>query len=252
MNAATDHAVAKRAAEYTGNVLRELRTEEAFADPDALRAEGDRRAQRALAGYLNDARPDDAVFSEEAPDSDRRLHADRVWIIDPLDGTREFGERDRTDWAVHVALWARGELVAGAVALPALETVLTADNPVVPPVPRTPPRILVSRTRPPAEAVRLAAALPAELKPMGSAGAKVAAVLRGEAEAYVHAGGQYQWDSAAPVAVAQAAGLHASRLDGSPLVYNTAERSLPDLVVCHREIAGELMAALGDEPVPSV
>lgn len=241
---ADDHAVARIAARRTGAALLELRQRRRDADPKELRDEGDQLGQSVLAGCLAEARPDDLVFSEEAPDDERRLAADRVWIIDPLDGTREFSEVDRSDWAIHVALWERGQLVAGAVALPALDLVLTADEPPAPAELRTPPRILVSRTRPPAEAVRLAEVLPAELVPMGSAGAKVAGVVRGEAEAYVHSGGQYQWDSAAPVAVARAAGLYTSRLDGSPLVYNVAERSLPDLVVCRQEIATELMDAL--------
>ncbi|MQA03016.1 MAG: 3'(2'),5'-bisphosphate nucleotidase CysQ [Streptosporangiales bacterium] len=239
-----DHALARSAAQRTGELLVEVRRSHADADPATRRKEGDRQAQDLLAGLFAEARPDDLVFSEEAPDDERRLAADRVWIIDPLDGTREFSEPDRSDWAVHVALWERGELVAGAVALPALEQVLTADQPLPLAPAQSPPRILVSRTRPPAEAVRLAEVLPGELVPMGSAGAKVAAVVRGVAEAYVHSGGQYQWDSAAPVAVARAAGLHASRLDGSPLVYNTAERSLPDLVVCREEIADDLLNAL--------
>ncbi|MQA79629.1 MAG: 3'(2'),5'-bisphosphate nucleotidase CysQ [Streptosporangiales bacterium] len=239
-----DHAVARTAARRTGEALLRLRAERGDGDPGALRDEGDRVAQGVLADFLGQARPADIVFSEEAPDDERRLGADRVWIIDPLDGTREYGELDRSDWAVHVALWETGRLVAGAVALPALGMVLTADNPPALSHLRTPSRILVSRTRPPAEAVRLAEVLPGELVPMGSAGAKVAAVVRGEAEAYVHAGGQYQWDSAAPIAVARAAGLHTSRLDGSPLTYDTAERSLPDLVVCRQEIAGRVMNAL--------
>lgn len=239
-----DHALARAAATRTGEVLVELRASSADADPATLRKEGDRQAQWVLSEFLADARPADLVFSEEAPDDARRLGADRVWIIDPLDGTREFSELDRSDWAVHVALCEGGELVAGAVALPGLGLVLSADQPPALGQPRIPPRILVSRTRPPVEAVRLAEVLPGELVPMGSAGAKVCAVVRGEAEAYVHSGGQYQWDSAAPVAVARAAGLHTSRLDGSPLVYNTAERSLPDLVVCRTEIADELLSAL--------
>ncbi|MBO0890462.1 MAG: 3'(2'),5'-bisphosphate nucleotidase CysQ [Acidothermales bacterium] len=245
-----DHQVARAAAARTGEVLRELRWLNRDADPARLRMEGDRSAQACLAEYLAEVRPDDVVFSEEAADDPVRLDADRVWIVDPLDGTREFGEVGRGDWAVHVALWVRdgddGRLAAGAVALPALDVVLTADEPPALGTVEAPPRIVVSRTRPPAEAVRLAEQLRGELVPMGSAGAKVGAVLRGEAEAYVHSGGQYQWDSAAPVAVARAAGLQTSRLDGSPLVYNRADRALPDLVVCRQEVAGEIMRALND------
>ena len=211
-----------------------------------LRDAGDRASHRFLADQLAEARPGDAVLSEEAADEPRRLAADRVWIVDPLDGTREFAE-GRADWAVHVALWCAGELTAGAVALPALGTVLSTAEP---PSPRSPTanglRIAVSRTRAPALATRIADRLGAELVPMGSAGYKVAAVMLGEVDAYVHAGGQYEWDSAAPVAVARAAGLHASRLDGSPLRYNQPEPYLPDLVVCRPELADALLTAISE------
>jgi 3'(2'), 5'-bisphosphate nucleotidase len=194
---------------------------------------------------LTERRPGDVVFSEEAVDDRRRLTAERVWIVDPLDGTREYGEAPRPDWAVHVALWADGDLAAAAVALPALGAVLVTDPaPTVPAPAGGRPRIAVSRSRPPAVATTAAAALDAELVPMGSAGWKVTAVVRGEADAYVHAGGMYQWDSAAPVAVARAAGLTAVRLDGSPLVYNGPDAWLPDLLVCRPELAGRLLAAV--------
>jgi 3'(2'), 5'-bisphosphate nucleotidase len=209
-----------------------------------LREAGDRTAQRFLAARLASARPDDAVLSEEAADDPRRLSADQVWIIDPLDGTREFAE-GRFDWAVHVALWHAGALAAGAVALPALDTTLsTAEPPLVPARAPGRMRIAVSRTRAPALAHQLAARLGAELVPMGSAGYKIAAVIRGEADCYFHAGGQHEWDSAAPVAVAQAAGLHASRIDGTALQYNQPDPYLPDLVVCRPELAGALLAAI--------
>jgi 3'(2'), 5'-bisphosphate nucleotidase len=205
---------------------------------------GDAGAQQAIAATLAEHRPDDVVFSEEAADDRRRLAADRVWIVDPLDGTREYGE-GRHDWAVHVALWQGGELVAAAVALPGLDEVLLTDPPpVVPPRPDGAVRIAVSRSRPPAEASVVAEALGAQLVPMGSAGYKTVAVARGEVDAYVHSGGQYQWDSAAPVAVARAAGLTTCRLDGSPLVYNEPDPSLPDLVVCRPELAQTLLAAI--------
>ncbi len=188
--------------------------------------------------------PDDRILSEESADDRRRLEADRVWIIDPLDGTREYTEAGRSDWAVHVALWERGKgLTAGAVALPALGTVLsTGTPPVVPGLDGRPLRVVVSRSRAPAVAMRVAEALGAELVTLGSAGAKTMAVVRGEVDAYVHAGGQYEWDSAAPAVVAQAAGLHTSRLDGSPLEYNQSSPWLPDLVVCRPEIAERVLA----------
>jgi 3'(2'), 5'-bisphosphate nucleotidase len=200
---------------------------------------------------LANERPEDRLLSEEAADDPRRLIADRVWIIDPLDGTREFGERDgagvwRDDFAVHVALWERGQgLTLGVVALPARGVIYSSDAPpAVPPSPEGVLRIAVSRTRPPAFIAALEAAGSAALVPMGSAGVKVMAVVSGEADAYIHAGGQYQWDSAAPVAVALAAGLVATRLDGSPLRYNVPELLLPDLVVCHPDRADEVRALL--------
>jgi 3'(2'), 5'-bisphosphate nucleotidase len=174
-----------------------------------------------------------------------RLGAERVWIVDPLDGTREFGEPPRTDWAVHVALVVGGRPVAGAVALPALELVLgTGPGPVLPPAHDGPPRVIVSRSRPPAAATWLAERLDGELVELGSAGAKAMAVVRGEADIYAHSGGQYEWDSCAPVAVATAAGLHTSRLDGSPLVYNNDDPYLPDLLICRAELAEPALAAL--------
>jgi 3'(2'), 5'-bisphosphate nucleotidase len=191
---------------------------------------------------LAEHRPHDAVLSEEGKDDKARLQASRVWIVDPLDGTREFSEPPRDDWAVHVALWEEGELVAGAVAQPALgETFNTGRPPVVPPRTSDRPRIAVSRTRPPAFVEALAEELDAELVPMGSAGVKVISVTRDVSDAYVHAGGQYEWDNAAPVAVARAAGLFCSRVDGSELVYNQDEVSLPDLIVCRPELAERIL-----------
>src|SRR4051812_13714358 len=188
------------------------------------------------------ARPDDSVLSEEGKDDKRRLDARRVWIVDPLDGTREFSEPPREDWAVHVALWEDGELTAGAVAQPALhETFDTAEPPVVPPRSSGRPRIAVSRTRPPAFVQALAAEIDAELVAMGSAGIKVISVVRDLTDAYVHAGGQYEWDNAAPVAVARAAGLFCSRVDGAELRYNQDDVSLPDLIVCRPELADPIL-----------
>jgi 3'(2'), 5'-bisphosphate nucleotidase len=237
----TDVSVAARAARAAGEVLVALRRGELSGR--ALGDAGDAAGQRAILGVLTAERPDDVVFSEEAVDDPRRLSAGRVWIVDPLDGTREYSD-GRHDWAVHVALWADGDLAAAAVALPGLDEILLTD-----PAPAVPPqsgalRIAVSRTRPPAVADLVARALDAELVPLGSAGYKTAAVVRGEVDAYVHAGGMYQWDSAAPVAVARAAGLTTCRLDGSPLVYNGADPYLPDLLVCRPELAGPVLAAV--------
>jgi 3'(2'), 5'-bisphosphate nucleotidase len=186
-------------------------------------------------------RPEDAVLSEEGKDDPARLSASRVWIVDPVDGTREFSEPPRDDWAVHVALWVAGDLHAGAVSQPSLNrTFSTSEPPVVPASSASRPRLAVSRTRPPDFVKELAEEIDADLVPMGSAGAKVISVVRDVTDAYVHAGGQYEWDSAAPVAVARAAGLHASRADGTELAYNQRDPLLPDLLVCRPELAGPI------------
>jgi len=225
-----------------------LRTElqTSGAEQRAIKDEGDRRSHELLMERLAESRPDDAVLSEEATTDEqaasKRLGADRVWIVDPLDGTREYSE-GRSDWAVHVALTESGVPTAGAVALPALGlTLSTGEPPSIPPATDV-PRVVVSRTRPPAEALAVAQALEAELVEMGSAGAKAMSILRGESDVYPHSGGQYEWDSAAPVAVAMAAGLHCSRLDGSPLVYNRPDPYLPDLLICRSELADATLAA---------
>ncbi len=301
-----DHALARDLAAEAGRRLLELRAR--GGEPDLLRKAGDRLSHEFLTAALADRRPGDVVLSEEGADDPARLTANRVWIVDPLDGTREFGDPGRTDWAVHVALWERtggGELTAGAVALPAQDQVLsTAPGepgrwPAVPVItgtmghrpgygaPRTETdgaggakeasgvveaekaggvseagetdraggtagtregdgrvRIVVSRTRAPRFVRNISDLLDAELVPLGSAGAKVAAVVCGEADAYVHAGGFYEWDTAAPVAVARAAGYHASRIDGSPLAYNQANLWMPDILVCRPALAGTLLQAI--------
>jgi 3'(2'), 5'-bisphosphate nucleotidase len=237
---ADDHAVAAWAATAAGELLLEVRTQ--GLEGRELKDAGDQAAHELLMQLLGEVRPDDVVLSEEGKDDRRRLQSDRVWIVDPLDGTREFSEPPRDDWAVHVALWERGDLVAGAVALPALgQTFDTGEPPVVPPSSGGRPRIVASRTRPPAFVQALVEELGGELVPMGSAGAKVMSVVRDISDAYVHAGGQYEWDSAAPVAVARAAGLFTSRVDGSPLVYNQDDVLLPDLIVCRPELSDVIL-----------
>jgi 3'(2'), 5'-bisphosphate nucleotidase len=238
----SDHELAATLATQAGKLLLDVRAELADASGAERKAAGDKRSHDYLMEALAEARPDDAVLSEEGADDPIRLRSRRVWIVDPLDGTREFSELDREDWAVHVALWEDGELIAGAVALPAQN--ITLATPVVPAPPPAPaaPRIVVSRTRPPAVALQVRDALGGVLVEMGSAGAKVAAVVQGLADVYVHAGGQYEWDSAAPVAVARAAGLHTSRIDGSPLQYNRPDPLLPDVVVCRPEYAEAVLA----------
>jgi 3'(2'), 5'-bisphosphate nucleotidase len=239
-----DHELAADIAAEAGRLLLQLRARGASKD------DGDREANELILARLHDARPDDAVLSEESKDDPVRLQRERVWIVDPLDGTREFGEAGRSDWAVHVALVVGGTPQACAVALPAQDEVVmsTASPPSLAAPAGGKPRLLVSRTRPPALASYLADALDAELVPLGSAGAKTMAVVQGHADVYAHAGGQYEWDSAAPVGVAAAAGCHCSRLDGAPLVYNCPDPYLPDLLVCRPELAQRVLAAVADAP----
>ncbi len=241
----SDHELAARLAAAAGELLLGVRSELADATADERKAAGDKRSHDFLMAALAAERPGDAVLSEEGVDDPVRLTAKRVWIVDPLDGTREFSELGRDDWAVHVALWQEGELVAGAVALPAQGVTLATPDVAAPPAAPATPRIVVSRTRPPAIALAVRDALGGELVEMGSAGAKVASVVQGISDVYVHAGGQYEWDSAAPVAVARAAGLHTSRIDGSPLVYNQVDVKLPDLIVCRPEYADAVLAVTG-------
>jgi 3'(2'), 5'-bisphosphate nucleotidase len=241
-----DHELAAQLATEAGQLLLAVRAELADAPAEERKAQGDKRSHDFLMDELRRARPFDAVLSEEGVDDAARLRSSRVWIVDPLDGTREFSEIGRDDWAVHVALWCDGDLAAGAVALPAQGVTLATPTVPVPPNPPAVPRILVSRTRPPAIAQRVCDELGGTLVEMGSAGAKVCAVVQGRAEVYVHAGGQYEWDSAAPVAVARAAGLHTCRVDGTPLRYNQADPLLPDLVVCRPDLADAVLAVLAN------
>lgn len=238
----SDHELAADLATQAGKLLLDVRAELADASGAERKAAGDKRSHDFLMEALAQARPGDAVLSEEGADDPVRLRSRRVWIVDPLDGTREFSELDREDWAVHVALWEDGELIAGAVALPAQNVTLATPTVAPPPPAPAAPRIVVSRTRPPAVALAVRDALNGVLVEMGSAGAKVAAVVQGLADVYVHAGGQYEWDSAAPVAVARAAGLYTSRIDGSPLQYNRPDPLLPDVVVCRPEYAQAVLA----------
>ncbi len=241
----SDGALAARLAAAAGDLLVQQRAAllAKGISGKALGVEGDAAANALICDALRSDRPADGLLSEEEKDNTARLEQRRVWIVDPLDGTREFGE-ERSDWAVHVALAVDGVPTVGAVALPGLGEVLRSDAPqAVPPAPER-LRMVVSRTRPAAEAMKVAAALDAEVIPMGSAGAKAMAVVRGEADIYLHSGGQYEWDSCAPVAVALGHGLHASRIDGSPLVYNQADTYMPDLLICRKEHAGMVLEAL--------
>jgi 3'(2'), 5'-bisphosphate nucleotidase len=245
-----DHRVAAAIATEAGQLLVALRAtmHAAGADPKELRAEGDLASHHFIVSALAASHPDDAVLSEEGVDDAERLAVRRVWIVDPLDGTREFGEEGRTDWAVHVALAIDGEIAAAAVALPARGLTLNASPPpTLAPPHDGPPRLVVSRTRPPAIAETLAARLGGELVALGSAGAKAMAVVLGDVDVYAHSGGQYEWDSAAPVGVAAAAGLHVSRLDGAPLQYNRPEPYLPDLLICRPELRDAVLAVTREQ-----
>jgi 3'(2'), 5'-bisphosphate nucleotidase len=244
-----DGALARKLADEAGKLLLSIQSSGLFTGK-ALGAAGDRVANAFLMEALGAARPDDAVLSEESSDDKVRLTRERVWIVDPLDGTREYSE-GRSDWAVHVGLAVDGRAVTGAVALPGLGITLATDSPPAMPQPLGRPRMLVSRSRPAAEATQVAEALGADLLPMGSAGAKAMAVVRGEADIYLHSGGQYEWDNCAPIAIAAAAGFHVSRIDGSPLAYNRDNVYLPDLLICRPERAAEILAlvALGAKPI---
>jgi 3'(2'), 5'-bisphosphate nucleotidase len=238
--AADDHKLATQLADEAGALLLELRERLTAqgADPRELKDQGDQASHELLMARLAELAPADAVLSEEGKDDLVRLDRERVWIVDPLDGTREFSEVPRDDWAVHVALAIGGEVEAGAVALPAQDLTLSSSpSPGLAPPGEGPPRLIVSRTRPPRIATELAQALDGLLVEMGSAGAKAMAVVQGRADIYAHSGGQYEWDSAAPVAVAAAAGCHVSRLDGRSLRYNNADPYLPDLLICRPEWA---------------
>ncbi|WP_245858441.1 3'(2'),5'-bisphosphate nucleotidase CysQ [Sphingomonas guangdongensis] len=236
-----DAALARQIAAEAGELL--LGIQAAGTLGKALGDAGDARANRFILDRLRAERPDDFVLSEEAADDPARCAARRLWVVDPLDGTQEFCQ-GRSDWAVHIGLSIDGAPVVGAVALPARGLAICTDQCRAPSAANIPPRVVVSRSRPPAEAVKVADAIGGVLVPMGSAGAKAMAVVLGEADAYVHSGGQYVWDNCAPAAVALAAGLHVSRLDGSPLVYNRADTYLPDLLICAPALAGTILAVL--------
>lgn len=240
----TDADLAAHLAHVAGRILLEVR-ESGMFEGKALGKAGDQTANEFLVHALRQQRPEDGLLSEESKDTDERLDKSRVWIIDPVDGTREYGEA-RSDWAVHVALAIDGVASVGAVALPGQDggTVLRSDKVGDLRAHDGPPRLVVSRTRPAAEAVAVAERLGGELLPMGSAGAKAMAVVQGEAEIYLHSGGQYEWDSCAPAAVASAYGLHCSRIDGSPLVYNQQDTYMPDLLICKKEWAEAVFDAL--------
>ena len=248
---ATDAALAAEVAKDAGELLLAVREEIGFYDPYELGDAGDRRANTLILDRLRDERPDDAVLSEEATDDISRVHADRVWIVDPVDGTHEFSMPGRTDWAVHIALWQRdnspngGGITDAAVALPARGEVYRTDT-VPPPLPRADGPILItaSANRPPPVLWWLRDRLDIRLVRIGSAGAKAMAVVRGDVDAYLHAGGQWEWDSAAPAGVVAAAGMHATRLDGSPLIYNRADPYLPDLLMCRAELADVLLEGI--------
>ena len=237
-----DTELAAHLAQVAGKLLLDVRAS-GLLSGKALGKAGDQTANQFLCHAIREQRPDDGLLSEEEKDNGDRLSQSRVWIIDPVDGTREYGE-ERPDWAVHVALAINGAPVIGAVALPGLDLVLRTDQVQALPTAPTVPRMVVSRTRPAKEALDVAEKIGAELIPMGSAGAKAMAIVRGEAEIYLHTGGQYEWDSCAPAAVAAAYGLHVSRIDGSAMVYNQADVYMPDLLICRPEWADRILQML--------
>jgi 3'(2'), 5'-bisphosphate nucleotidase len=243
----TDVELARRLATEAGELLVRVRAEMFAAGASIwdIKDTGDALAQKYLAEEFSIHRPDDAVLSEEGREDPRRFAGERVWIVDPLDGTREYGEHGRIDWAVHIALWTIDRFAAAAVSLPALGRTFSTDPaPAMPSTTRERPLLVTSRSRAPYAAMLVAEGLGCDAVRLGSAGAKAMSVVMGEADIYVHDGGMYQWDSAAPAAVALAAGFHASRLDGSPLVYNHRDPWLPDFIVCRPELADRVLAAL--------
>jgi 3'(2'), 5'-bisphosphate nucleotidase len=243
MSIITDDAeLAAHLAEVAGKLLLQVRNS-GLLSLKSLGKAGDQTANQFLIHALTEQRPNDGLLSEESKDTKQRLSKSRVWIIDPVDGTREYGE-GRSDWAVHVALAVDGVPLIGAVALPGLGLVLRTDQPHPVAAPPEKLRMVVSRSRPAGEAIAVADALNAELISMGSAGAKAMAVVRGEADIYLHTGGQYEWDSCAPAAVAAAYGLHISRIDGSPLVYNQPDVYMPDLLICRKDHAAQVLALI--------
>jgi len=244
-----DAELAEILARAAGNILLEIRNSGLLAGK-ALGQAGDRTANQFLIEALAQQRPDDGLLSEESVDTPHRLAKSRVWIIDPLDGTREYAE-GRDDWAVHVGLAIDGEPLVGAVALPAHGEVFASHAPHPLPAKGNPLRLVVSRSRPAAEAVICAEQLGATLVPMGSAGAKAMAVVQGLADIYLHSGGQYAWDNCAPAAVALAYGLHVSRIDGTPLIYNLAETYMPDLLICRKEDADRILALIATQNLPA-
>lgn len=235
----TDADLAAHLADVAGKILIEVRASGMF-EGKSLGKAGDQTANQFLVHALREQRPDDGLLSEESKDTEERLSKSKVWIVDPVDGTREYGE-ERSDWAVHVGMAIDGVPAMGAVALPGLDLVLRSDQPrAVPPAPKK-LRMVVSRTRPAKEATEVAEKLGAELVPMGSAGAKVMSIILGDSDIYLHSGGQYEWDSCAPAAVALGHGLHASRIDGSPLIYNQKDTYMPDLLICRKEHAERVL-----------
>lgn len=244
---AEDAALARELADATGRLLLELRDTSGPGWDREYR--GDADAHDFLMRELARHRPDDAVLSEEGvQDPAVRRGAHRLWIVDPLDGSSGYG-RGGDEWGVHVALVVDGRLAAGAVALPARGELL--DSATVPPLPDRPLdpehtlRVTVSRSRPPAELRRLAATHAVRTVPYSSVGVKTLAVLRGEVDAYLHSGGQYEWDNAAPMAVALAAGARVSRIDGRTLEFARDDPYSPDLLLARPAVHAAVLAALG-------
>jgi len=241
-----DHEFARNAATEAGNLLLKIREDarDSSVPFTQIGPAGDARAHEFLIKLISETYPDDAILSEEGTDDPSRLEADRVWIIDPLDGTREYCIDGRSDWAVHVALVSSHSPDVGAVALPSLGETFCTLRPEAPPAPTGQTRVICSRTRPVPVADFIAKQLDGELLFMGSAGAKAMAVITGDADIYAHTGGQSEWDSCAPVAVALASGFHASRLDGTPLRYNQKDLYVPDLLICRKELANTVLTLL--------
>ncbi len=235
----SDSRLTNQIAEGCGNILKGVRTSGLLRGL-ALGDAGDTLAQEWISRVLAQHRPDDGFLSEEDTDDLSRLDKKRVWIVDPLDGTKEFST-GRQDWAIHIALVIDGKPAHAAVGMPDLGVTFKSSEAraVTGPLAR---RFVVSRNRPPQVASYIAEQMGYTTRGIGSAGAKAMQVLLGDFDGYIHAGGQYEWDQAAPVGVALAAGLWCSRLDGSEITFNQEDTYIPDLLICRPEIKDEVLA----------
>lgn len=243
----TDHELARTLASTAGEFLVDYQRDGLAADRwgEWLGADGDAAAHDVIIEQLHSARPDDAWLSEEGRDDpEERSMSERAWVIDPLDGSADFG-RGTNEWAVHVALTERGSATAGAVAVPGLGRVFSTDEATaVGSRTDRAPVVVTGRARHWTDGQRVAGALSGELVVCGSAGVKAMLVVAGVADIYVHAGALYEWDVCAPAIVAQAHGLVAVAPDGAELRFNKSRPVVPGVVITHPDLLDATLAAL--------